>query len=576
MENGNGKKGGNTNKHIHNIFIIIIVTIIISIVIAQYMFYSITSASFILLMLFCRNNIASSFFYMGRNRKTLGGGKWGEAMMESIMNTHLQQQRHNGSGKQTKPRNWEKYVPPFSRPSSASPSPYSTHNKSPKNFKKKNSYGYRLNNDSNEPLYKPRTANQALYLKYLMDDRVKIVLGVGPAGCGKTLFACHRAVECLIDGGIQKIVITRPMVSVEDESVGFLPGDMTQKMAPWTRPIFDIFHEYFDPLDVQDMIRRGVIEISPLAYMRGRTFKNAFIIADEMQNSTPNQMLMLTTRLGEDAKMAITGDLKQSDKGLENNGLSDFMRKLYGYRRAKMAQEAGEEKGAMGGFLGVKLVQLCSTDVCRSEIVTRVLDMYQIATEIPSVASILTDSDYGRNNANTWQDDSDMEGGEIGAIDDLVSSNEAERTEESDVKSFSVPLSKPYSSGMKSRKPDKNNMHQPKPKRHQTYVIEEPEYQDDFKKNLKKVIENALKEDKPPVVEKKPEEEQEQEEEQEYIYTQPLPHPNNENVSVKITVSSEELDAIEFNHEITSDGSSDCALIPKKEEERGRPFRFFS
>jgi phosphate starvation-inducible protein PhoH len=134
-----------------------------------------------------------------------------------------------------------------------------------------------------------------------------------------------------------------------------------------------------------------------------------------MQNSTPNQMLMLTTRLGENAKMAITGDLKQSDKGLENNGLADFMRKLYGYRRAKMAQEAasGEERegGVMGGFLGVKLVQLCSTDICRSEIVSRILDMYQVASEAP--VSVLA---YSTENSNQdWQeeDESVTEKGDI-------------------------------------------------------------------------------------------------------------------------------------------------------------------
>ena len=510
---------------------------------------------------------------MGRNRKTLGGGNWGESMMETIMNAHSQQQqRHSGGGKHSK-RSWEKNIPSMGRPSSTSPSPYSARNKSPKYYKKNGINGGGNNGvgagGKGEPLYSPRTANQALYLKYLMDDRVKIVLGVGPAGCGKTLFACHRAVEELMEGGIQRIVITRPMVSVEDESVGFLPGDMTQKMAPWTRPIFDIFHEYFDPLDVQDMIRRGVIEISPLAYMRGRTFKDAFIIADEMQNSTPNQMLMLATRLGENAKMAITGDLKQSDKGLDNNGLADFMRKLYGYRRAKMAQDsvsgAGAEQGregggAMGGFLGVKLVQLCSSDICRSDIVSRILDIYQVASEAP--VSVL-DYESGTMDKD-WGEEEEEEG-------------EGEGEEEGEVKQLSLSLPKPYThnhnqydkrQGRQNYK--KSSIYQPKPKRHQVSILDEPEYQDDFEKNLKKVIENVLSEPAHELVEQKE-------------------TPTEESVEVMVVETSlineeeapenSDVPKTEPEHKTykMKHGSSDCALIPKRDEERSSNyFRFFS
>jgi len=121
-------------------------------------------------------------------------------------------------------------------------------------------------------------------------------------------------------------VVTRPAVSV-DEDHGFLPGTLEQKMAPWTRPIFDVLAEYYYARDIENMIREGVIEISPLAYMRGRTFKKAYIIADEMQNATPNQMKMLLTRLGEGSKMVVTGDLRQADR-LEDNGLIDFTERL--------------------------------------------------------------------------------------------------------------------------------------------------------------------------------------------------------------------------------------------------------
>ena len=183
------------------------------------------------------------------------------------------------------------------------------------------------------PVYKPKSPNQELYYKYLNDPDIPIVFGIGPAGCGKTLLACVTAIEELHRGNIQKIVLTRPIVPVEEEELGFLPGNLIHKMDPWTRPIFDIFLEFYQQRDLDSMLQSGVIEISPLAYMRGRTFKRAFIIADEMQNSTPNQMLMLTTRIGDGTKMAITGDLKQSDR-CDANGLLDFMNKFKAYRKA--------------------------------------------------------------------------------------------------------------------------------------------------------------------------------------------------------------------------------------------------
>jgi phosphate starvation-inducible PhoH-like protein len=134
-------------------------------------------------------------------------------------------------------------------------------------------------------------------------------------------------------GKFDKIIVTRPAVSV-DEDLGFLPGTMQEKMAPWTRPIFDVLGEYYLKKDIEDMINEGVIEISPLAYMRGRTFKNAYIIADEMQNATPNQMKMLLTRLGEGSKMIVTGDLNQADR-LDDNGLIDFIRHINEHKSLK-------------------------------------------------------------------------------------------------------------------------------------------------------------------------------------------------------------------------------------------------
>jgi phosphate starvation-inducible PhoH-like protein len=168
----------------------------------------------------------------------------------------------------------------------------------------------------------PRNVSQETYLELLKNPRKYIVFAIGPAGTGKTMLAVQMAIKLLKEGEIRKIVVTRPAVSV-DEDHGFLPGTLNQKMEPWTKPIFDVFEEYYHPRDIQNMLEDGVIEISPLAYMRGRTFKHSFIIADEMQNATPSQMKMLLTRLGDNSRMIVTGDLNQADRPREN-GLLEF------------------------------------------------------------------------------------------------------------------------------------------------------------------------------------------------------------------------------------------------------------
>lgn len=173
-----------------------------------------------------------------------------------------------------------------------------------------------------------RNSNQKTYLQKLQDESKSIVLAIGPAGTGKTMLAVQHGIKMFQEGIVDKIVVTRPAVSV-DEDLGFLPGDLNEKMAPWTRPIFDVFQEYYQQREIAKMLEEGVIEISPLAYMRGRTFKNAYIVADECQNTTVNQMKMLLTRLGEGSKMVVTGDLAQADR-LEDNGLIDFCNLLGG------------------------------------------------------------------------------------------------------------------------------------------------------------------------------------------------------------------------------------------------------
>ena len=188
------------------------------------------------------------------------------------------------------------------------------------------SFKEHLPNKKDQVKILPRNKTQETYLLKLLDPSKNIVFAIGPAGTGKTLLAVQAAVKDFKEGKVEKIIVTRPAVSV-DEDLGHLPGTVEEKMAPWTRPIFDVLREYFFASEITQMIQEGVIEISPLAYMRGRTFKHSFIIADEMQNATPNQMKMLLTRLGEGSNMVVTGDLNQADR-MKDNGLIDFVRKL--------------------------------------------------------------------------------------------------------------------------------------------------------------------------------------------------------------------------------------------------------
>jgi len=134
----------------------------------------------------------------------------------------------------------------------------------------------------------PRNLAQETYLELLKNPRKYIVFAIGPAGTGKTMLGVQMAIKLYQEGVISKIIITRPAVSVDEEH-GFLPGTLNQKMEPWTRPIMDVFEEYYHPKEIAAMLEDNVIEISPLAYMRGRTFKNAFVVADEMQNATPSR-----------------------------------------------------------------------------------------------------------------------------------------------------------------------------------------------------------------------------------------------------------------------------------------------
>ena len=166
----------------------------------------------------------------------------------------------------------------------------------------------------------PKTAGQCRYMLALRSNK-PIVIGTGPAGSGKTMLACQIAVEMISKHPRSNVVLTRPIVPA-DEDMGYLPGDMESKMAPWTKPMYAIFEKGLTHNQMDRCIR-----IEPLGYMRGRTFDHTLIIADEMQNSTPNQMKMLLTRVGEGTKLVVTGDLEQSDLGPEN-GLADLIYKM--------------------------------------------------------------------------------------------------------------------------------------------------------------------------------------------------------------------------------------------------------
>ena len=204
----------------------------------------------------------------------------------------------------------------------------------------------------------PKNLNQESYLLKLNDPQKMIIFAIGPAGTGKTMLAVQWAIDQLKYGDASKIVITRPAVSVDEEH-GFLPGDLNQKMEPWTKPIMDVFAENYNAREITNMITEGVIETSPLAYMRGRTFKNAVIIADEMQNATPSQMKMLLTRLGSNSKMVVTGDLQQADRP-HNNGLLEFLQLYNNFENHRY----------------VDLCQFTVGDIERHEAVKEILAIY--------------------------------------------------------------------------------------------------------------------------------------------------------------------------------------------------------
>ena len=241
-------------------------------------------------------------------------------------------------------------------------------------------------------MYEPRTENQRKYVDYLNDKNNSLIVVVGSAGTGKTMYSCIKAVELLKSKKIKKVIITRPVVSVE-EDIGFLPGTIESKMDPYMRPIFDIFTEFFSLTEWNDMIFSKVIEISPLAYMRGRTFKNSFIIADEMQNSSPNQMKMLLTRIGENSRMVITGDLSQTDR-VDENGLKDFIGKMEKYPPSLFNET------------NIRILYFNNTDIQRHKLVENILNIYEYKEEPKQIIKAVT-IEKKENRTTTFNKNSD-------------------------------------------------------------------------------------------------------------------------------------------------------------------------
>jgi phosphate starvation-inducible PhoH-like protein len=201
----------------------------------------------------------------------------------------------------------------------------------------------------------PKTVNQKLYVDSIRENTV--TFGIGPAGTGKTFLAVAMAAAALVEGEVRRIILTRPAVEA-GESLGFLPGDLQAKVDPYLRPLFDALYDMLDPDRVNGYFDRGVIEVAPLAFMRGRTLNDAFVILDEAQNTTPEQMKMFLTRLGFNSKMVVTGDVTQIDLPKERQSGLVVVREI------------------LDGIDDVSFVRFGGADVVRHRLVQRIVAAY--------------------------------------------------------------------------------------------------------------------------------------------------------------------------------------------------------
>ena len=206
----------------------------------------------------------------------------------------------------------------------------------------------------------PKTINQENYILALTDEAVDVVVAGGPAGTGKTYLATLAAIQAYRNKEVSRIVLCRPAVSIEGEEHGFLPGDLTAKLAPWVRPITDILREFYSIKEIEHMIAEEIIEFAPLGFLRGRTFKDTFLILDEAQNASPLQLKSLLTRIGHGSKFVINGDINQADRLSKDNGLMDLCSRL--------------EKRSTSG---IAVCEFTVKDVQRHRLIAEVLTLYK-------------------------------------------------------------------------------------------------------------------------------------------------------------------------------------------------------
>lgn len=214
----------------------------------------------------------------------------------------------------------------------------------------------RIDVSARKPSVFPKTLGQQIYLDALQKSTV--TFGIGPAGTGKTYLAMAMAVSALLKEEVSRIILTRPAIEA-GENLGFLPGDFQQKVAPYLRPLYDALYDMLPAETIESYIERGVIEVAPLAYMRGRTLNHAFVILDEAQNTTPQQMLMFLTRLGFDSKCAITGDVTLID--LPNRTTSGLL----------------EARSILSNINELEIIEMTERDVVRHVLVQKVIEAYR-------------------------------------------------------------------------------------------------------------------------------------------------------------------------------------------------------
>ncbi len=224
---------------------------------------------------------------------------------------------------------------------------------------------------SKRGVIRPKTSGQKRYVEAIKNN--DLVFGIGPAGTGKTYLAMAMAVSALKNGQVSRIILTRPAVEA-GERLGFLPGDIAAKVDPYLRPLYDALYDMMPPDSLDNYIERNIIEVAPIAFMRGRTLNNSFVVLDEAQNATIEQMKMFLTRLGFDSKAVVTGDITQTDLPThKTSGLADA-------------------QNVLDGIKGIHFIYFSKEDVVRHELVQRIIEAYEQTTPPPEMKEILTET----------------------------------------------------------------------------------------------------------------------------------------------------------------------------------------